>query len=292
MTRPTFLIIGAMKGGTTSLHSYLGEHPQVQMAAIKETNFFAGPPPDGEPYPPGAERIEQLRDYEALFDPSIEVRGEASPTYTTYPRRKGVPERIKDLVANAKIVYIVRDPVDRVASHYHHRLSVDGETRPLREALGDFSDPYCPLTCPGLYAAQLERYLPHFPQDDILVVDQADLLGQRRATLREIFAFLAVDESFDSPRFDDEMNTGKELRTHSSAVVALRRTRTKVAPLWWKLPEGLRRSVRSSVQRVAGKPLQAPTMDDDLRAGLREFYAEDAGRLRGLTGKAFPTWSV
>lgn len=291
MTRPTFLIVGAMKGGTTSLHSYLGEHPQIQMTAIKETNFFSGPP-QGNPYAEGAERVESLRDYEQLFDPAVEVRGEASPSYTMYPRRQGVPERIRGVVPDAKFIYVVRDPVDRLLSHYHHSLSVDGESHSLRDALGDFSDPSCPFTCPGFYAAQLDRYLAHFPLERILVVDQADLLERRETTLREIFAFLSVDQSFVSPRFGEEMNRGEELRTHSRAFVALRRVRTRLSPLWWALPDGLRRSIRSSLQRAVARPLDAPTLDEKLRSDLRELYAEDASRLRRLTGKSFPTWSV
>jgi hypothetical protein len=291
MTRPTFLIIGAMKGGTTSLHSYLDEHPEIQMTAVKETNFFSGPP-EGNPYADGAERIGRLDDYERLFDPAVAVRGEASPSYTMYPRRQRVPERIKEIVPEARFVYVVRDPVERLVSHYHHSLSVDGRRQSLREALGDYSDTSCPLTIPGFYAAQLERYLVHFPPERFLVVDQADLRQRRAATLREIFAFLAVDESFVSPHFEREMNAGRDLRTHSNAVVLLRRARTRVGPLWRSLPVGMRRSIRSSVHRVAGRPLETPTLDDGLRVELQELYVEDVTRLRELTGKPFSSWSV
>jgi hypothetical protein len=291
MSRPTFLIIGAMKGGTTSLHGYLDAHPQVQMSSVKETNFFSGPP-DGNPYAKGAERISRLDDYERLFDPAVAVRGEASPSYTMYPRRKGVPERIAEVVPEAKFIYLVRDPIERLLSHYHHSLSVDGRDQPLREALGDFRDPDCPFTCPGFYAAQLDRYLGHFSQERILVLDQADLSRRRGETLREVFAFLEVDESFVSPQFEQEMNAGRDLRTHSRAVVVMRQARTRVGPLWRALPPGARRRVRGSVHRIAGKPLEPPTMDDGLRAELRELYAADAARLRKLTGKEFAGWSV
>jgi hypothetical protein len=280
-----------MKCGTTSLHGYLGEHPQIQMSAVKETNFFSGPPA-GNPYTEGSERIERLADYEQLFDPAIGVRGEASPSYTTFPRRQGVPERIREVIPDAKLVYLVRDPVERLLSHYHHSLSVDGERQSLREALGDFSDPECPFTCPGFYAAQLDRYLIHFEQERILVVDQADLLLDRQATLGEIFAFLEVEASYASPSFDEELNTGKELRGYSRTVVQLRRAKARVAPLWRALPLGLRRRLRYSVQRLAAPPVEMTSLDPELRKDLQELYAEDARRLRQLTGKAFPSWSV
>ena len=85
---PTFLIIGAMKCGTTSLHYYLRQHPQIQMPTMKETNFFA--PPEGIPYYTGTKVIKTVDEYKRLFDSAFDVRGEASPSYTEYPRRKGV----------------------------------------------------------------------------------------------------------------------------------------------------------------------------------------------------------
>src|SRR5271163_1528943 len=106
MTRPTFLIIGAMKSGTTSLHHYLKLHPEIQIPAMKELNYFSGPP-GAYPYPTGSKRIEHLADYDKLFDPIFEVRGEVSPNYAVYPRRKGTPERIKDIIPNVKLIYAV-----------------------------------------------------------------------------------------------------------------------------------------------------------------------------------------
>ena len=135
--------------------------------------------------PRGSRRIAHLEEYERLFDDAYEVRGEASPCYTLYPRRKGAPERIKALIRDAKLGLLVRDPVARAVSQYRFSVSVENEHRSLREALSDLSDPYSLYTCPGFYAAQLERYLPHFPQENILVVDQADLHAERQATLRE-----------------------------------------------------------------------------------------------------------
>ena len=295
MALPTFIIIGSMKSGTSSLHHYLGEHPQIQkLPAMKETNFFSGPP-EGIPYPPGSKRIERLEDYERLFDPAFEVRGEASPCYALYPRRKGVPERIKDIVPDAKLIYLVRDPVDRAVSHYHFRVAVEDERRPLREALTDFTDPNSLYTCPGFYAAQIERYLQHFKDGRILVVDQSDLLTDRQATLRKIFAFLAVDDSFTSPRFDEEANTGRELRTYSYFVVLHRRvkaSRLLQRLILQRLSPEQRRSIRQAVQRLSSQPLDPPQLDDDTRCRLQDIFVDDVDRLRALTGEAFPTWSL
>jgi hypothetical protein len=289
MALPTFVIIGAMKAGTTSVHHYLQQHPQIQMPVMKETNFFSGPP-EGIPYPPGSKRIENLKAYEQLFDSTYEVRGEASPCYALYPRRKGVPERMVELIPETKLIYLVRDPVARAVSQYHFSVSVEHERRSLHEAFHDLSDPNSLYTCPGFYAAQLQRYLRYFSQDRILVIDQADLLADRLATLREIFSFLDVDSSFISPVFDEEKNTGKEQRTYSSFIVLQRRA--QASPVVHKLPRRLRRFVRHSIERVVSRPLEAPTLDDELRSRLQDFYADDVARLRQLTGKTFPTWSI
>lgn len=258
------------------------------MATMKETNFFSGSP-NGIPYTPGAKRIERLDEYEQLFDPEYAVRGETSPNYTAFPRRRGTPERIRQTVPDVKLVYLVRDPVARVVSHFHHRVSTEGERRSLSDALGDLSDPYSPYTCPSFYASQLEQYLQHFAHEQLLVIDQADLMSERQATLREIFAFLSVDDTLVSRRFHEEINTGEERRTYSKSVFLVRWARS--SPLQ-RLPRGVRVGLRRSLERLASRPLQAPVLDDDLRIRLQELYADDAARLRELTGKAFSTWSV
>lgn len=287
-TLPTFVVIGALKCGTTSLQHYLTQHPEIQMPSRKETDFFSGPP-NGIPYATGSKRVASLDEYEQLFDPTSPARGEASPNYTTHPRRKDTAARLHAVAPDAKLIYLVRDPVARTTSHYHHRLSVEGERRSLREALSDLDDPYSPYTCPSLYAMQLELYLEHFPQENIMVIDQADLYVNREAVLREIFGFLTVDTSFTSPLFAQEINTGRERRTYSPFIVLVRRAQR--SPLQ-RLPRGLRVKLRRSVEQVISSPLQEERLNDELRARLQELYAPDVKRLRELTGKAFSTWSV
>ena len=286
--KPTFLIIGAMKCGTTSLHHYLRLHPEIQIPPVKEPNFFSGPP-GRFPYPTGSKRVETLDQYEDLFDSRVEVRGEASPNYALYPQRPGVPERIRETVPDGKLIYLVRDPVKRAISQYQLHVSTVGEKRSLREALGDLSDPYSSYTCPGFYAMQLDRYLEHFPQEQILVIDQADLLEERGATLRRIFSFLEVDDSFDSSGFAEEMNKASEHRSFSPVIRMTAWART--TPLQ-QLPRGLRRFARQTAERATSKPLAPPQFDEELRQRLRDLYAGDTARLRALTGMELAGWSV
>src|SRR6202020_1836845 len=136
--------------------------------------------------------------------------------------RGGVPERIKELVPKARFIYLVRDPIARTVSQYHYRVAVEGERLSLREALSDLSDPYSVYTCPSLYATQMDLYLRNFDQEQILVLDQADLLSDRRSTLRQIFAFLSVDDTVDASQFDEELNTKGQQRIYPSGYSRLR----------------------------------------------------------------------
>jgi hypothetical protein len=288
MALPTFLIIGAMKCGTTSLHYYLRLHPEIQMPTLKELNFFSGPP--GEfPYPKGARRISELAEYEAMFDPASAVRGEASPNYTVHPRRTGAPERIRAAIPDAKLIYLVRDPVERAVAQYLLQVATAGEQRSLADALGDLSDPYSLYTCPGFYARQLERYLSIFPPEQLRVVDQAELLGNRRSTLRELFSFVGVDDQFESPDFDETLNTSDAHRTYSRFIVMSRWARGTIL---LRLPRSLRLAMRRTVEGVVSRPLERPELSDDLRDKLRKLYSGDVERLREMTGKTFPTWSL
>lgn len=288
MALPTFFIIGAAKAGTTSLHYYLDLHPQIQMSAVKEPGFFAGPE-NGRPYAMG--RIGRLEEYERLFDPSIEMRGEASPNYTSYPLRQEVPERIKQLVPDARFIYLVRDPVARTVSHHQHVVALGEERRALEDVLSDLSEPsLLPETCSSLYASQLEQYLGHFSEEKILVVDQADFFTNRRSTLREIFAFLSVDSTFDSSHFDIELYKSSERRAYPSGYERL--VGLTIAPFMQWIPPAIRHSVRDSLERLFFPTLKTPALSDDLRARLEALYAADVARLRAVTGKTFPTWSV
>jgi hypothetical protein len=287
MPLPTFFIIGAAKAGTTSLHFYLDQHPEIGMSKVKEPNFFSGPA-NGNDYPLG--RVPSLAEYEVLFDQRFTVRGEASVGYSNAPRRPGVPAAIKALVARPKMIYLVRDPVERTISQYRYRVAMEGERRDLDEALSEIESPYCVYACPSLYGSQLELYLREFDQADVLVLEQRDLRERRAEALAEIFAFLGVDPAVDQESFRRELNASDDKRAYSPRYVQLRE-RLKASPLR-HLPRGPLHSVRSSAERILYRPVPNAEPDPALRRRLEERFAPEADRLRALTGKRFETWSV
>ena len=129
---PTFFVIGAAKSGTTSLHYYLDQHPDVHMSREKEPNYFSFAHRPGGP----KHVIRDRRAYKALFDSPAPVRGEASVTYSFWPHPPDVAERIHAAVPDAKFVYVVRDPVERTLSHYRHRVVLGEEHRSLARGRG------------------------------------------------------------------------------------------------------------------------------------------------------------
>jgi hypothetical protein len=283
---PTFFIIGASKAGTTSLHHYLNQHPQIQMSTVKEPSYFAnvcGAPDDER-------KVRSLDRYELLFDPKVAVRGEASPSYTLYPLRHGVPERIRTLVPQAKLVYMVRDPVERTLSHYHQLVASNGEQRSLREVLRDLPGSRSPCVCASRYALQLDRYLQSFPQERLLVVDQAELLLERRSALSRIFAFLGVDEGFESPEFQTELLKSSGRRVYPPGLAHF--VGHRVRPHSHLLPARVRRALRQSIERTFLPELEMASIDEEARTSLQELYGVEVQRLRALTGQAFASWSV
>lgn len=93
---PNLIVIGAHKGGTTSLHHYLRQHPQIFMSSLKELDFFV----DEFNWPKGIDW------YRKQFSSVAPIRGESSPSYTHFPKLKGVPERIHHLIPDAKLICI------------------------------------------------------------------------------------------------------------------------------------------------------------------------------------------
>jgi hypothetical protein len=288
---PTFFIIGATKAGTTSLSNYLARHPEIHMSPIKEPHFFVQPG-DGLPYV--RDRVATNEEYEKLFATSLEVRGEASTSYSHYPARGGVPERISSRIPNAKIIYLVRDPIDRLVSHYRHQMAFEGERRPLEIAVGDLTDPYNIYVCAGRYGTQLQRYLRVFPAERTLVIDQADLRQQRDRTLAEIFEFLAVGTDYKSPEFQKEFGSSEQRRRYPTWYGVLRGGR-RARAIRRYLPARLRGGLRPFVERMERamwRELDMPSMPAGLHRELVRIFAPEAEELRSLTAKSFQTWSL
>lgn len=275
---PNLIVIGAAKSGTTSLHEYLTLHPEISMSREKELNFF----------------VEELnwgrgREwYESQFEPAP-VRGESSPAYTAFPLRRGVPERIAATLRDVRLVYVVRDPIDRIVSHYVHRAVTWSDVASISEA---FADPVVRewLVKPSCYWLQLEQYFEYFPRERILVLDSDELRARRDETLAAVFRFVGVDDSFHAAEFalahNAETGRTKPTRTGLRVSAALDRTlgSARAQVLRERAPHALKARLRQATP--------PPVLDDALRKELAEELGPQVERLRAETGLSFSRWSL
>ncbi len=284
MTLPTFLIIGTMKGGTTSLHRYLRQHPEVFMPERKELNFFldeyAGPPID----PPEERNWSRgITWYERQFAGAEHERavGEASANYSRYPTYPGVAERIAELVPEVKLVYLVRNPIDRVLSHYLHDFAKGREQRPLHIAVRR-DDRY--LT-PSRYATQVEHYFRIFSPTQVLLLKTDDLLTRRATTVGRVLEFIGVNNKVHL-RLDFEAHRSSE---------KLERTRALTFAMQSRYRRVVPRPIRRRLRQLLAKPLDTSQIDIDTET--REFLltqlVPDVRRLSELAGEDFGrTWGI
>lgn len=276
-TLPSFLVIGAMRSGTTTLAKHLSGHPQVFMAEPKELHYFL------------AERNLPLgeRWYRAHFEAGsgLAQRGEASVTYTQYPRFEGVAERIAGLVPDARLVYLVRDPVERMRSHYEHEVAALVEHRPIGTALLDRPK----YLGTSRYAMQLDRYRALFAREQLLVVTTEALSARPGAVLREVYTFLGVDPEHAAER---EYRYGQTARKQApvGAVSALRGL-PGFAAVAKRLPPSVKSAVRRHVPQRAMPP-ERPSISPALRVELVARLRDDVARLRDVYGVDVDDWGI
>lgn len=192
---PDFIVIGAMKGGTTSLFRYLNVHPDIGMGCMKSTHelsYFV----QEKNYSKGLEW------YSSKFPYGKKVYGEVSTNYTKYPNFKDVPERIYLQVPDVKLIYVVRDPIERILSQYIHLVVSGEETRSLDDAIYDIDDNY--YVNWSKYHMQLEQYMKYFSREQLLIIQSHDLRHHRRDTLRQIFSYIGVDIEYYNDIYDRE----------------------------------------------------------------------------------------
>ncbi|TML05835.1 MAG: sulfotransferase domain-containing protein [Actinobacteria bacterium] len=277
---PNLLIIGAQKCGTTSLHAYLDLHPDVHMAAEKELDFFIaeGAWRNGPDW------------YAARFRDAAPVRGEASPNYTAWPVWDGIPERAASVVPGARLVYLVRDPVERIESHYLQRRLQDGERGDIDAVIGDIDDPQNLFVARSRYATQLERWLEHFAQQQVLVVSAEELRDNREATVAAVLAHVGLHDPIEP-----ELLAAEHHRSGDKAELAFAAARLRASPVGRALeaiPPRVRAPVTRRVRAALSQPVDRQELPPLLRERLCELLAPEADRLRALTGRRFEEWSL
>jgi hypothetical protein len=226
--------------------------------------------------------------YAGHFDPKAPVRGESSPHYTNRPAFAGVADRMRDVLGDAvRLIYVVRDPIDRMLSHYLHNVGGGYDDRPLAEAL---ADPESSYVMRSRYFFQLESYLESFGPERIEIVGREELKRARSATMRRAFGFLEVDPEFTSEEFDREWETGVA-KTGSRFRILDRAVRLPglraVDRNFDRLPESLRWVVERLIHDPARGEAPKPALPEGLREYLIGLFSEDVARLEAFAGRRF-----
>jgi hypothetical protein len=292
---PTFLILGAQKAGTTALFYALSKHPEVFASKLKEPSFFTDPAEAlADAAGPGDEvtrMMDSRAEYEALFAEAggAVARGEAS---TSYLYDSGAPARIKALVPDAKLIAILRNPVDRAYSNFLYLI------REGREPLQDFraalaaegrrrADGWSTTwryLDKGLYATQIERYLAQFDREQLRCYLYEDYDEDPESTVKDVYRFLGVDAGF-SQDLSARLNVSGLPKSERLQAISRRSQRLKWAldPL---LPDRLRRSLLKAQNTNLSRPPIAP----ELRAELIEACREEIERVGELAGLDISRW--
>jgi hypothetical protein len=319
MRLPNFIIIGAAKSGTTALYHYLKQHPQIYMSPVKEPRFFAFEQGDLEFDGPGDRELHRsttlsnLEDYQALFrDVSGEwAVGEASPVYLCSPKAAG---RIKSFVPDARLIAILRHPVDRAYSHYLHLI------RDREEPLTDFSQAlqaeekrvhdnweyrwrYKEL---GFYAVQLRKYFDTFDRNQLKIYLYEDFDTDPQSVLRDVYRFLGVDDTFIADTSVRYNTSGVPRSKVMHAVLSKLQKATQAtfdrAPQQESdtqatLPGRLGKSPLLEKARHFGiglknRNLVKPPLAPDVRRQLLEDYREDILILQDLIQRDLSRWLI
>lgn len=287
MRLPDFFIIGAAKCGTTTLYRHLCRHPKIYMSTPKEVSFFC----DDDIYAKGMEWYARLF-VDAQAD---QLCGEASTTYSRWPFYKASAERLACAQPNARLIYILRDPADRLYSFYGHRMREDVTT-----TFEDFVAKTPEAVDSGRYMTQLKQYLQYFSEDQILVLFTEDLRKNPQATLdktRDFLGLQAYDFLSDGPI---KANEGGGKYFAAATLTNSISTFKKTPGLNWLLrclPPGLR---QAGYQWLANGPIgmklrrrhqeRLSPITPQLRKEILELYQEDIEELEEFTGRCLTAW--
>ncbi len=195
MLLPHFIIIGAMKSGTTSLYRYLKAHPEINMSSKKETNYFLH------------KNFYQKSTawYSSHFTGEAKLRGEASTSYAKFPTHTKVAARIFSILPEVKLIYLVRDPLERLVSHYDHEVLEGREVRPFSKILAKIEETNYFLY--SRYHFQLLQYLAFFSKGNVLVLTSEKLRERRNESLKSVYRFLSVKSFYEADIHDENFNT-------------------------------------------------------------------------------------
>lgn len=289
MRLPDFLIIGAAKSATTTLYQYLTQHPQIYMSPEKEPNFF------------GADiRYQRGREaYGELFAAAAadQMCGEATTDYTKFPEYPNTAKRIHLTIPDVKLIYLLRNPIDRAYAYYVHLHRRIPYARTTFERHINFTN-----NCldGSNYIMQIEQYLTYFSKEQFLFVFADDLIKDTEKCLTTVYGFLGVDTAVNVLP-----SVGQAVIANSSQKITDVSTKNYIAkqvksfPLarqFLKLiPQSLRQKGYDNLTKLplkmnAENPYERPPMLPETRDLLRKYFAEPNQKLAEFLDRDLSFW--
>jgi len=301
-TPPDFFLMGVPKAGTSALHAALAQHPGLYLSPVKEPKYYMcgdSPPPayrgPGDAHS-NQEWVWQRQRYLELFEaaPPGSLRGESTPfyLYNRDARRRIAADR-----PDAKLIAVLRDPVDRAYSNWMH-LWMDG-----LEPLADVVDavgrepnridegwaPFWHYQGLGMYGRQVKDLFEHFPREQVLLLRYRDLVDEPNATLDLVFTFLGVETASVSNVPEDNyrpfVRDGVRARTLGRVIRAGATAGQFLPPEVWRR---LSKPLIAQLHR-GGDPAR-PTLTAEQRKVLIEPHLPDIELLESVTGESFADW--
>ncbi len=276
--KPNFLIIGAARSGTTSIYHNLREHPDIFMTLKKEPQFFT------------VNWHRGLSWYQGLFSDwnGESAIGEASVTYT-YPQFTEAPARIAKVLSNVRLLYFLRNPIDRTYSHYlYYRNYRRNELLPFEKAIWEHNI----YLGTSQYHTWIQRYLRFFPRDHLMVQIFEDYIANPDEVIRQIFQFLKVDPTFRPTNLRTKTNQSFKPRNHLFynlwRYFSLSPARQAIERF---LPEALRPQLRNVIHATLGKREQSE-IGFDVKQELQEFFEPEIIKLEEFLERDLSIWRI
>ena len=291
MPLPNFLCVGAQKAGTTTLHDILIQHPEIYLPEIKETKFFQ----DNSKYKKGLNYYE--KEFFGKWNGERAI-GEIDPDYMYF---EYVPERIyKHLGKDIKLIFMLRNPVDRAYSHYWMSYRRGYETETFERAIeleqerikiDEFHRSHFSYIDRGFYAKQIKRYLKLFPKENMLfIIFEEDFLKNRKKTIKSILSFIGVS---------CEVELNLDIKSNPASIYRLKILRDFIyKPNYIKkigkilIPhKKLRQKIIRTLDKLNQKPIKPPKLDKNFRKKLLfTYFINDIKELEDIIEKSLITW--
>lgn len=285
---PRSYLIGAQKAATTSLAYLLDQHPKVLLSTPKEPHFFSVNWHEGEDW--YRAKFSGASDDTILIDASTSYSmapvSDKCPNSRLRPKwGRAVPERIHSVSKDAKFIYLLRSPADRVYSAYWHNVRYGREPLPFREAID--AHPFYLDT--SEYCAQIELFLKYFKLEDFLLIDFQDFSRKPEHYAAECLEFIGAPDCAFELALEEEKNVSFQFNSTGRALQRLLGTEKNMRSVNSFIKTLIPGGIHERLKQVISQDVPGMTGED--RAYLEEYFSEGLDRLRSLTGFEFASTS-